>query len=139
MSTVLSIYESWLDRTQNPTAAATLVLAEVLTKSLAKRPHANDAVSSLAEVQADRRAASRGTENPMLRPRDVASQLTVSPSTVIAWIRRGELKGSNLAQPGKRPRWAIAKGAVDDFLKKRQPEKTTVMSKRSRGDSRKFY
>lgn len=53
-------------------------------------------------------------------PPEVARLLKMKPGNVIAAIRRGELKASNVGQPGARkPRFRITRKALDEFLDRR--------------------
>ena len=96
-------YDFWLARTNDPNAAATMVLAE--TQS-AERPAGNEAVANRRKSDA-------------LNPGDVAKALSVSPATVIGWIRSGQLKAADIAT-GKRPRFVIQRAELDRFLQLRQ-------------------
>ncbi len=89
-----SAYTRFLELTGDPTAAAILAVG----------------VSRDAETTTD-----------TLKPGDVAKQLSVSPATVIGWIRSGQLKAANIAK-GPRPRYVIRPSDLDAFLKMRQPE-----------------
>lgn len=55
-------------------------------------------------------------------PGEIAGQLGVSANTVRGWINSGQLNASNVATPGKRPRWRVKGEELDAFLEKRQPE-----------------
>ena len=59
----------------------------------------------------------------VLTPPEVAKQLGVAPETVIEWIKTGFLRASNLAT-GKRPRYVVRPGDLDDFLVSRQIPRT---------------
>lgn len=86
--------------------AATIELSDKTIRQIA------EAVA--AEIQGSR-------ERTFLTPPQVAKQLGVEPAKIIAWIQRGELKASNVAdREGGRPRWRIAAEALDDFLSRRQ-------------------
>ncbi len=62
-------------------------------------------------------------ESDTLTPPEIAGQLSVSNDTVLAWIRNGELKASNIAaRTSTRPKWIVRKAELDTFLKNRQPE-----------------
>ena len=76
-----------------------------------------EAVASI--VLADLR---RAPQPDYLTPADVATMLKTSPETVLRWIRKCELRASNLNKPGTRPRWIIERSAVSEFLKKREPQ-----------------
>jgi hypothetical protein len=57
--------------------------------------------------------------NKLLSVPDVAKRYSVSPETVRRWIVTGELKASNIANKGKRPRHRIAPDALAEFDAKR--------------------
>lgn len=70
-----------------------------------------------------------------LSPAEVAKVLKVSHDKVLGWINSGQLKASNLNNPGARPRYAIAKDDLSEFLKRRQPApKPAKPRKRARPD-----
>lgn len=70
-----------------------------------------------------------------LKPKDIAKSLSVSPTTVIGWIRSGQLKASNLAKAA-RPKYVIEKEALSEFLRMRRPEPPLTRRRRpSRFDS----
>lgn len=53
---------------------------------------------------------------PYLTPSSLAQIWGCKPATVIAMIRRGELRAINMAtDPNGRPRWKIPRKAVRDF------------------------
>lgn len=70
-----------------------------------------------------------------LTPPQIAKQLSVSPDTVGGWIRKGELRASNLNKRGKRPRWVVERSALAEFLKARQPEPPQKRTRRRKPDS----
>jgi len=52
-----------------------------------------------------------------LSPPQLARELGVKPGKVLAWVRAGELRAVDMAQNrGGRPRYRIARRAVDAFL-----------------------
>lgn len=54
-------------------------------------------------------------------PPTISKMLHVSRHTVMAWIRRGELKASNLAsKTATRPRFRVTKEALEEFLSDRE-------------------
>jgi len=70
--------------------------------------------------------------------REIAQQLAVKPERVIAWIRSGQLRGVNLGDGLKKPRFRIAPADLEAFLiartvqppvppvrRRRQPEEIT--------------
>lgn len=55
-----------------------------------------------------------------LRPREVAKRLDIKVDAVLAWIRAGELHGTNVAvRVGGRPRWRITETDLQAFLLRR--------------------
>ncbi len=59
-------------------------------------------------------------ERRALSPAEVAAQLGVGRDKVIAWLRSGELRGSNLAtKPNGRPRYRIDLADLEAFLQQR--------------------
>lgn len=69
-------------------------------------------------------------QSDYLTPGDVAALLKASPETVLGWIRKCELRASNLNKAGARPRWIIERSAVSEFLQKRQPKPPQKRSQR---------
>jgi excisionase family DNA binding protein len=67
----------------------------------------------------------------VLNPEEIAKQLRVSHDTVLEWIRRGQLKASNLAS-GSRPRYVVTPDELAAFLKSRQPEPPRLRTRRPR-------
>lgn len=96
---IARLYEAWFTKTGSENAAASLVLAQ---------------------IQAHRPAPGDQSMFDLLKPQQVAQQLGVSPDTVLGWIRSGQLKAANLG--ANRARYVIDRQAVDEFLRKRQPE-----------------
>lgn len=71
--------------------------------------------------------------NVPLTPPQVAAQLGVSPDTVLAWIRSGELLALNVGNPkGKRPRFRVEPGALAEFKRRRAPEPKPVRRRRAK-------
>ena len=111
-------YEYWLDKTNDPGAAATLVLAE---------------------VQSTKRPVVAAHNSDALNPPQIAKELRVSPDTVLGWIRTKQLKAANIAT-GNRPRWIIQRSDLDTFLQSRQPQPAAPRRKRrERPDNFKRY
>lgn len=76
-----------------------------------------------------------------LTPPEIARQLGIDPSKVVAWIRRGELVAANLAEHrGGRPRFRVSPDALQQFLVGRQttPEPKPVRRRRASFE-RKYY
>jgi hypothetical protein len=107
---IAHLYDEWFQKTGDPNAAATLVLAQVQ--------------SGQHDVRVD--------EEPTYNPTDIAKRLHVSPAKVIGWIRCGELKAANIAS-GHRPRFIIKQSDFDFFLENRQLDQPTA---RKRGKLR---
>lgn len=75
-----------------------------------------------------------------LTPPEAAKLLRVDPETVIGWIRAGELRASNLARRGTtRPRFRIAREAIDAFLAGREIHRRPTPRKRTAGRVIKFF
>lgn len=55
-------------------------------------------------------------------PPQVAKLLGVSPESVIALIRSGELDGSNIGNGMQRPRYRVTQAAIDSYLEGKQSE-----------------
>lgn len=104
-------YDYWLGKTNDPGAAATLVLAEV-----------NSGGQPTPNVHAPN----------VLTPPQVAEQLGVDPATVICWIRSGQLKASNVGKGAQRPRYKIRQSDLDQFLKSRQPQPMVTKKRRAK-------
>jgi hypothetical protein len=68
----------------------------------------------------------------VLGPPQVARELGVDPSTVIAWIKSGELKGSNIGKGSQRPRYRIQQCDLEAFLKARQLEVPVKRKRRTK-------
>ncbi|MGH7192907.1 MAG: helix-turn-helix domain-containing protein, partial [Candidatus Saccharimonadales bacterium] len=68
-----------------------------------------------------------------LTPPQVAELLGISPEKVIFFIRRGELRGSNItADPAARPRFVVSMEALEAFLAARQPTPPAPRQRRRR-------
>lgn len=67
-----------------------------------------------------------------LSPPEVAAQLRVARSNVVAWINAGELAAidTSKVKNSKRPRWRVSPDAVKAFLESRRnyvkPQRTKV-------------
>jgi excisionase family DNA binding protein len=70
------------------------------------------------------------SEREALSPPQVGRILGVAPSTVIAFIRSGELRAANLGMK-RQPRFRILRADLDEFLKGRQQHAKDVPSSRS--------
>ncbi|HTM54857.1 MAG TPA: helix-turn-helix domain-containing protein [Pirellulales bacterium] len=63
-------------------------------------------------------------------PPQIAEQLGIATSKVLAWIARGELSAVNLAAAtSTRPRWRISRDALETFLSSRQSRPKSVPTK----------
>jgi len=68
-----------------------------------------------------------------LTPPQVAEELGVRPHKVLAFIRNGELKASDLSErPGGRPRWKIARTDLQAFLDARAAPKPSRPRRRAK-------
>lgn len=106
LAAVDEVFARFYSLTGDPLAASNLVLAA--TQIDAKQP-------TPEPVEADA---------PMT-PAQVGKRLKASPASVIAWIRSGQLRASNLAK-GPRPRYVIQPESLAAFLKMRQPEPSRI-------------
>jgi transposase len=91
---IVSLFQQYRELTGDASAAAALTVLELQNK--------------------------QPTERDTFGPRDVAKRLSVSPATVIEWIRSGQLKAANIAT-GPRPRFVIKPEDLATFLDNRQP------------------
>ncbi len=77
---------------------------------------------------------------PFLTPPEAAKLLRVDPSTVIGWIKSGELPASNLAsRSATRPRWRISREALEEFLAGREPRPAVKKKRRSNARVIQFF
>ena len=75
----------------------------------------------------------------MLTPPQLAERWSVGPDKVLAWIRSGELRASNIAKrAGGRPRYLIDPADADAFWARRSLEKPPPMQRRKRRDTEYF-
>ncbi len=63
--------------------------------------------------------AKQNIERTHYTPPVAAEKIGCSPDTIVAFIRSGELKASNLSRGSQRPRWRISKVDLQDFLDRR--------------------
>ncbi len=77
------------------------------------------------------------TPSGVLTPPEVAKQLRCRASQVLAWIKSGELKASNLSK-GNRPRYRVTPEDLAAFLKSRQPEPRRKAAKVNRSKPSRF-
>jgi hypothetical protein len=95
-----------------------------------------------AVVKRLHRAAKAGHEkrgDGMLTPPQLAKRWGVSPDKVLAWIRSGELRASNIAKrAGGRPRYLIDPAEAEAFWARRSLEKPPPMQRRKRRDTEYF-
>jgi excisionase family DNA binding protein len=78
----------------------------------------------------------------MLSAPEVATLLGVDPSKIHAWIKAGELRGSNLAaRRTGRPRWKVSREAIAEFLAAREerPRPKPVRKRKEERDVISFY
>ncbi|MCI0641437.1 MAG: helix-turn-helix domain-containing protein [Gemmataceae bacterium] len=66
-----------------------------------------------------------------LSVREAARFVRVSAGKVLAWIRGGDLKASDVGRPG-RPQFRIRPGDLDDFLAGRSAAKPKAKPRRRR-------
>jgi hypothetical protein len=95
----------------------------------------NTALTTPAQAAPNRRErrAAASVAPRCFTPPTAAEFLGVSPEKVIAWIKRGELRASNItADPRGRPRYIITPAALEDFLRSREPKPPAPHPKRRR-------
>jgi len=91
-----TIYSEYLDRVNDPTAAASLTLADALQSKAMPLPN-----------------------QPLSVP-EVAKLLRVRPDKVLSWIRSGRLRGYNVAEKEQgRPKYRVNREDLDNFAKRR--------------------
>ena len=69
------------------------------------------------------------SDNPRyLTATEAASELRISRSKLLSWLRSGKLRGSDVSStPGiGKARWRISRSDLDDFLQGRQPKPSTA-------------
>lgn len=93
---VETTYAHFLELTNSPEAAATLVLAAVTVK---------------------------GQPKSVLTPPELAEELGTTPETVIGWINTGKLRAANVGKGKLRARYRIKRTDVDAFLDGPEPRK----------------
>jgi excisionase family DNA binding protein len=81
------------------------------------------------EVLAACLAAVPVTQTERLTPPQAAKRLGISPDTVLGFIRRGELKASNVSK-AQRPRYRITPEALAEFEARRTTERPQVQRRR---------
>ena len=99
-------YHRYLALTGSPEAAATLVLA-----------------------------AAQSAPSGVLTPPAIAKQLGCRASSVVAWIKSGQLKASNLSK-SNRPRYRVQAEALAEFLEKQEPRPRVKSTRQRRKVSR---
>ncbi len=67
---------------------------------------------------------------PYLAPLDIAKLLKISSAKVLAWIRRGDLKGINVGNGVCRPRYRVSHEDFDLFLADREVVPPSIRSPR---------
>lgn len=70
-----------------------------------------------------------------LTPKQVAGALGVTPATVLAWIRGGELRAVNVSRSvrSKKPRWRIPAAALEAFEVSRSAAPAPAATRPRRG------
>jgi excisionase family DNA binding protein len=66
-------------------------------------------------------AGNHWSPDRLITPKDAADRLAVSPSTVLLWLKTGQLRG---VKAGKL--WRIRERAIDEFLKEPEPLRKTA-------------
>lgn len=112
---LLRLYNDYLEQTGSEVAAAILAL-DAHHRAQPLRIHRDDAEPPAPQTEA-------------LTPPQIAKQLRVSHDKVLDWIRRGELKASNLAT-GARPRYVVTPDELAAFLKRREPQQPPSRGRR---------
>ena len=125
-----SIYES--DPTGQWSGYRAAAIVNEVSAVMAMTGHANlvrapipdcDVIDAKRYVAACVAASSRTTEKAeALTPPNAAKLLGITPEAVIALIRSGELKGSNIGNGSQRPRFRVTKTAIDSYLENRNVE-----------------
>lgn len=65
--------------------------------------------------------------------REIRERYGVGEHTVLAWVRRGELRAIDVSRkPGGRPKWRITQEALDAFEAHRTPTPPPSRAKRRR-------
>ena len=83
--------------------------------------------------QQDSGKAQERVRQVYLTPPQIAKQLAVDAAKVLGWIRRGELRATNVAdRAGGRPRWRIAQMWLEEFLRRREASPVPTPKKRSK-------
>lgn len=65
-----------------------------------------------------------------LTVKDVARRFRVSTDKVRRWIRAGELRAANTAEPGEKPRFVVGVDAVEGFEAARSPARPAPQPQR---------
>ena len=100
--TTWATYKEYLDRVNEPNAAAALTLANAMQTSREDRPSAQPA-----------------SGQPMTVP-EVAKFLRVRPNKVLSWIRSGRLRGYNIAErENGRPKYRVNPDNLEAFMQQR--------------------
>lgn len=74
-------------------------------------------------------------QNQRITPREYAKHLRIKPSTVLGWIRSGELRAVNISRSvsSKKPRYLIDAIDIESFENRRsnfKPQRTTAIKPR---------
>ena len=67
-------------------------------------------------------------------PPQIARELGTKPSTILRWIRRGELTAVNIGSGAFKPRFRVSRDAFDKFLLSRTVQPPTPTPRRRRAD-----
>ncbi len=66
-----------------------------------------------------------------LTPAEIAKELRIRESKPVGWIKSGRLQAVNLSE-GQRPRYRIARAALDEFLQRQAVIPVAKPERRSR-------
>ncbi len=75
------------------------------------------------------------TRREFLTPPEVAALLRIRESKILGWVRSGRLPAINVSE-GQRPRYRIARAALDAFLQQRAVAPAVPPARRQRRDSK---
>ena len=141
----LQAHEAYADECENLPYDAADIIAEARRRAVAEAlPDVASVLTirtsalSLTTAQAVlcEALAALATKPTSLTPPQVAKRLGVSPDAVRGWIRSGELKATNTADPKKkRPRYRVTPDAVAEFERKRNVVPIEQVRRRRKPDS----
>jgi excisionase family DNA binding protein len=90
-------------------------------------------VATTTQRGAPRRGRCGRLQARMLTPVEVAEELGVDRDKVLAWVKNGELSAVNLATKANgRPRYAIDRREIENFLVRRLVHPRSAASRRQR-------